>query len=36
MKVSGKVLENCDNITDKVNIQNKNTLIKNIINFKIV
>jgi len=31
-----KVLENDDNITDKVNIQKKNTLTKNIINFKIV
>lgn len=31
-----KVLENDDNIIGKVDIEKKNTLTKNIINFKIV
>ena len=31
-----KVLENDDNVIDKIDIQKKNTLTKNIINFKIV
>ena len=31
-----KVLENDDNITDKINTQKKNTLTKNIINSKII
>jgi hypothetical protein len=34
--IKKKVLENDDNIIDKVDIEKKNTLTKNIINFKIV